>query len=66
MTQEVYKIVITHYMQDDKGNRMTLDEPIVCQNIYDRTFGSPVVLLNNMLDRIKEFVLRKAAWNETD
>ena len=59
MGQEVYKIVLTHYFQDDEGNKVQLDEPIVIQNIYDRMFGNSTVLINEMFEKLKDFTLRK-------
>ena len=29
MMQEVYKIIVTHYMQDENGEKYELEEPIV-------------------------------------
>lgn len=66
MTREVYKIVVQHYMEDDEGNKIMLDEPIVCQNIYDKsyTIGHPEsVVLNDMFNKIRAFVLEKAVQN---
>jgi hypothetical protein len=60
MRQEVYRIVVTHYIEDDKGNKTKLEEPIVCQHICINNIGNPVILLNDMLDKIKNFVLEKA------
>ncbi len=65
MAREVYKIVVSHYMEDDEGNKIMLDEPIVCQNIYDKSYtiiGHPEsVVLNDMFNKIMAFVLGKAA-----
>lgn len=66
MTREVYKIVVSHYMEDDEGNKIMMDEPIVCQNIYDKSciIGHPEsVVLNDMLNKIRAFVLGKAVQN---
>ena len=58
--QEFYQLTLTHYMQDEEGNRIKLDEPIVCNTIIDRRFGNPVILLNEIFEKTKEYVLRKA------
>ena len=60
MMQEVYQITVTHYMQDDEGKRIKLGEPIICNAIYERRFGNVSVLLNQMLDEVKNYVMRRA------
>ena len=60
MVQEVYKIIVTHYMQDENGERFEIEEPIVCQHICDRTYGGSGVILNRMFDEAKAFALRRA------
>ena len=60
MVQEVYKIIVTHYMQDEDGEKYELEEPIVCQHIWDRTYGGSGVILNRMFDEAKAFALRRA------
>lgn len=61
MTREVYKIVVTHYMEDDEGKKRMMDEPIVCQHICLRDFGNPVMLINDMFNKVRDYVLAKAA-----
>lgn len=61
MMQEIYQLTLTHYMQDEEGNRIRLEEPVVCNSIFDRRFGNPVIVLNEIFERTKEYVLRKAA-----
>ena len=60
MVQEVYKITVTHSLQDEDGERFEIEEPIVCQHIWDRTYGGSDVILNRMFDETKAFALRRA------
>lgn len=60
MTQEVYKITLTHYIQDEKGEKFEIEEPIICQHIVERTFCGHGIILNQMLDRVKAYVLERA------
>ena len=60
MVQEVYKIIVTHYMQDENGEKYELEEPIACQYICDRAYGGSGVILNRMFDETKAFALRRA------
>ena len=60
MVQEVYKITVTHYLQDEDGERFELEEPIVCQHIWDRTYGGSGVILNRLFDEAKAYALERA------
>lgn len=60
MVQEVYKITVTHYLQDEDGKRFEVEEPIICQHIFDRTFCGQGIILNQMFDRMKAYVLERA------
>lgn len=59
MVQEVYKITLTHYIQDEEGEKCELEEPIVCQHIWDRTFCGHEIILNKMFDSMKAYVLER-------
>ena len=58
MLNEVYRLRLDHYMQDEKES-YPLEEPLVVQVIYDRRHGNPSICLNEMLDRMKYEVLRR-------
>lgn len=60
MVQEVYKITVTHYLQDEDGERFEIEEPIVCQHIWDRTYGGSGIVLNRMFDEAKAYALERA------
>ena len=57
---ERYRIVLTHYIVDsDTGKRITLDDPVVIEQVFDRSYGSSPIILNRMLDEMKKYVLNK-------
>lgn len=58
MSNEVYRLRLDHYMQDEDGS-YPLEEPLVVQVIYDRQHGNPVICLNEMLNWMKDEVLRR-------
>lgn len=66
--QEIYTITVEHYMQDEKGERHRLEEPIKINSIYDRSYGyNTAILLNEMFDKLKHYALLKAgAGNENN
>ena len=58
MKCEGYRIVLTHYAVDlDTGERAKLDEPIVVEQVFDRTYGGSPIILNRMIDEMKEYVI---------
>ena len=59
MVTEVYRLTLTHYI-DDGENRHRLEEPLVVQMIYDRRFMPQPICLNGMLDMMKDEVMRRA------
>lgn len=61
---EAYRLVLTHYAVDkETGERIRLDLPISIEQIFERkdceNIGTPVIL-NKMLDEMKEYILLKA------
>lgn len=57
---ERYRIVLTHYIVDsDTGKKITLDEPVIIEQVFDRSYGSSPIILNRMLDEMKKYVLNK-------
>ena len=58
MLNEVYRLRRDHYMQDAEADH-PLEEPLVVQVIYDRRYGNPSICLNEMLNRMKDEVLRR-------
>lgn len=58
--QEIYTITVEHYMQDEKGKKHRLEEPIKIKSIYDRSYGhNAAILLNEMFDKLKRYALLK-------
>ena len=60
---EVYKLTLNHYM-DDGENRVSLDEPLVVQMIVDRRYTPVPICLNNMMDMMRDEMLRRAGEQE--
>ena len=67
MESEVFRLTLTHYMEDvnQKDGRFLLEEPLVVQMIVDRTYGPRPIVLNEMLDMMKEAVLKNTDDNST-
>ena len=59
LPNEVYRLTLEHYLNDEDGNKHHLEDPLVVKAIYDRRYGSVPYLLNHMLDMMKDTVLRK-------
>ena len=55
---EVYRLQLDHYIQDKDG-RHPIEEPLIVQMVYDRQFGNQSVLLNDMLNTMRDAVLRR-------
>ena len=62
-TYERYKLVLYHDMVfGDAVDR--IDDPIAVEYIVDRTFGVGPIIVNEMCDRLKDFLLKKIASRE--
>lgn len=59
MVREVYKIIVTHYLQDEDGERFEIEEPIICKHILDRRDGGSGIVLNRMFDEAKAYALER-------
>ena len=59
MTTEVYRLTLDHFI-DDGESRTRLDQPIVVQMFYDRSYAPPAICINNMLEKMRDEVLRRA------
>lgn len=63
MTQERYTLILKHeaiYGEDS----VQLDQPLVIRYFIDRRFADMPVLLNRMMDQMKDALIRKASENE--
>lgn len=63
MTSEIYRLTLSHYLGDEE-DRIMIEEPLVVQMIFDRTFAPTPVCLNQMLDRMRDEVLRRAGEDD--
>lgn len=59
MVNEIYRLTLSHYIESEE-DRIRIDEPLVVQMIFDRTYAPTPVYLNQMLDRMRDEVLRRA------
>lgn len=59
MANEIYRLTLSHYIENEE-ERIRIDEPLVVQMIIDRQYTPTPVCLNQMLDRMRDEVLRRA------
>jgi len=66
MTFEGYRLKLEHFIRDGEGNNHRIEEPLVVQMLYDRTYGDRAVCLNRMLDQMRETMLNQTEveWGE--
>lgn len=63
MANEIYRLTLSHYIESEE-ERIMVDEPLVVQMIFDRTYAPTSVCLNQMLDRMRDEVLRRAGEDD--
>lgn len=62
MICEGYRIELTHYIVDiETGKRIKLDEPIVVEQVFDRTHGGSPIILNRMFAELEKYLLERVA-----
>ena len=62
---EIYRLRLDRFMMDaENGERHKLEEPLIVQMILDRRYMPQAVCLNNMMDRRKAELLRRAGGQE--
>ena len=59
MISEIYRLRLDHYMQDKDG-QYPMEEPLIVQMVYDRQYSNLPICLNDMIDRMRDVILRKA------
>ena len=60
MVWEVYKITVTHYLQDGDDKMFEIEEPIICKHMFDRRYGGSGIVLNRIFDEAKAYALERA------
>ena len=65
MAYEEYRLVLTHNYVDEDGKRTASEDPIQVTHVFpmdycDRMILPTAVCINDMLDRMKDYILRKA------
>lgn len=63
MANEIYRLTLSHYFGDEE-DRIMIEEPLVVQMIFDRQYTPTPVCLNQMLDRMRDEVLRRAGEDD--
>lgn len=59
---EIYELTLKHYISDSKGNRVTIDEPIVFRQMNQLNIPTDK---NYMLNRLYHESLKRAMEEET-
>lgn len=63
MEYEEYRLVLTHTYVDGNGERMALEDPVEVVQMFPSMENRRVlpvsVCINDMMDRMKEYILRK-------
>lgn len=61
---EEYRLVLTHTYVNEDGERMALEDPVevvqLFSSIENRRILPVSICINDMMDRMKEYILRKA------
>ena len=59
MVLEQYRLTLSHYIIDDDGIKHNIDDPIIIEHAFDRRFNGSPIILNRMIDQMKDYVLNK-------
>lgn len=63
MEFEEYRLVLTHTYVNEDGERMALEDPVevvqLFSSIENRRILPVSICINDMMDRMKEYILRK-------
>lgn len=61
---EEYRLVLTHTYVNEDGKRIALEDPVEVRHMFpagENRMVLPVsICINDMMDRMKEYILRKA------
>lgn len=58
MKNEVYKLTFEHYIVDEDGKKVRIDEPISTQYVMCVNNGISIpVVLNNMIAKMRNYLL---------
>ncbi len=67
MIFEGYSLVLEHFIVDTKkGERVRIEEPLCVQNLCALSNGSSAYALNEVLERMKQEVLKRACHTKVD
>lgn len=55
---EVYKLTLEHYIVDDDGEKIRIDEPVTTQYVVCMKDGISIpIVLNYMIEKMKKYLL---------
>ena len=58
--REIYRLTLSHYIVDDEfTERHKIDDPVVVEEVFDKRYINTPIILNRMLDEMKDYVLLK-------
>ena len=62
MAYEEYRLVLTHNYVDEDGKRTASEDPIQVTHVFPMDYCNRTiaVCINDMLERMKDYILRKA------
>ena len=65
---EEYRLVLTHTYVNGDGERLALEDPVEVKHIFlageNRKILPVSICINDMMDRMKEYILRKVGERE--
>lgn len=64
IAHEEYSLILTHTYVNEDGDRMELEDPVKVVRVFpvegNRMILPVAVCINDMMDRMKDYILRKA------
>ena len=60
---EIYRLTLTHYMAAG-DEHISLEDPLVVQMVFDRSYYAVPVCINRMIDMMREEILKRAGETE--
>lgn len=69
MKNEVYKLTLEHYIVDDDGKKVPIDEPIFTQCVTRMEDGISIpIVLNSMFEKMRNYLLeiQNDVWKQKE
>lgn len=62
---EIYKLTLEHYIIDNDGKKVRIDEPISTQYIVCMKDGISIpIVLNSMIEKMRNYLLELERWKQ--